>query len=247
MRPYRLYSHRMRLPMSYSNSPIVLIVLLCSPSAYANTHSSTCLLFHSDSRTLSCMDLTASISQALIANHWLTSEHDQHIVQQRSSTLPETIKPLFTHENIYEELQNDDRQISLVNTRSSISTRMSNRHQRSIDSLSSMKKGISEPNLAKDNRYLSSTASPLFSTRNLINRFKRLLPRTLSKQSLMNDNVRTRINDSDDSTSTASDTIDDIHRTRINHVNRAKHIYDTLSTSHYSSSAMNTCNRLRKQ
>ena len=91
-----------------------------------------------------------------------------------------------------------------------------------------MKKGISEPNLAKTKS--SSSASP-FSPRGLLDRFKRMLPLSLSKQSLNEMNGMTI--DSDDSTSTSSENNDDIRTSRLDHVSRVKNVYDTLSHSNH--------------
>jgi hypothetical protein len=95
---------------------------------------------------------------------------------------------------------------------------------------SAMKKGISEPNLAK-----TKSSSTFFSPRGLINRFKRILPLSLSKQSLneksIHDSNAIAI-DSDDSASTISENNDDIRTSRLDHVSRVKNVYDTLGMYH---------------
>ena len=102
-----------------------------------------------------------------------------------------------------------------------------------------MKKGISEPNLPKVSRS-KSPASTFFSPRHLIDRFKRILPLSSSKQSLNekishpHDPVTSAATiDSDDSASTSSENNDHLRTSRLDHVSRVKSIYDTLSTSNH--------------
>ena len=160
------------------------------------------------------MDLTAEVSVHLPER---VAEHRS--LQQRSSTLPEKLTNAMERENIYEELKLPP---TLPTPRSPL------RRSRPLNSSASpMKKGISEPNLAKGMR----TSSPFFSPRGWINRMKRMLPLSLSRQSLTSVNGSVVVVESDDSTSTSSDNNEEIRMSRLDHVNRVKNVYDTLSKS----------------
>lgn len=172
------------------------------------------------------MDLTAGVSLALLASGLLPADdNNPRSLQQRSSTLPQNLKDVGEHENIYEELK--------VNAPPTMkSTGHDARHRRpksEMKGVRPMQKGISEPNLVK----VSRTSSPFFSPRGLINRMKRMLPLSLSKQSLnsINGSAVVVVPESDDSTSTSSDANDDIRMSRLDHVNRVKNVYDSLSKS----------------
>ena len=108
----------------------------------------------------------------------------------------------------------------------------SNFYHKTKMSSSQLKKGVSEPNLHK-----KMTSSPFFSTRGLINRVRRFLPRSASKQSLNEKNsnrltTTTFTLESDDSISTSSDNTDEMRLSRLDHVNRIQNIYDTLGSIH---------------
>jgi hypothetical protein len=94
-----------------------------------------------------------------------------------------------------------------------------------------MKKGISEPNLAK---------GKFFSPRALFDRFKRILPLSLSKQSL-NDTTAMTI-DSDDSESLSSEYDDHLRTSRLDHVSRVKNVYDTLTSGTHINNLFNESN-----
>lgn len=101
----------------------------------------------------------------------------------------------------------------------------------------SMKKGISEPNLTKNNRS-KSPASVFFSPRQLFDRFKRILPLSGSRQSLHEKEVSTNENvsvattvDTDDSLSTSSENSDQFQTSKLRHVKRVKSIYDTMDSN----------------
>ena len=179
------------------------------------------------------MDLTAGVSHALLASGLLPADDTNHrSLQHRSSTLPQNLKNVNEHENIYEELKvtpTSTFKSSPTPTMKSTGHDTSHRRPRNgMKGARPMQKGISEPNLVKVNR----TSSPFFSPRGLINRMKRMLPLSLSKQSLTSINgSAVVVPESDDSTSTSSDTNDDIRMSRLDHVNRVKNVYDSLSKS----------------
>ena len=96
-----------------------------------------------------------------------------------------------------------------------------------------MKKGVSEPNLTKTTPQ-KSPAAAFFSPRHLIDRFKRILPHSLSKQSLNDKHHHLHdhaIIDSDDSASTSSENNDHLRNSRLDHVSRVRNVYDSLGTS----------------
>jgi hypothetical protein len=165
-------------------------------------------------RSVSCMDLTAGVSNALLSSGLLPLE-----------------KEILPKEHIYEELKN-------VIQPTKMQTLSNNRKPERNDSLktpkSIMKKGISEPNLAK---------TKFFSPRSLINRFKRILPLSLSKQSLNDINEMTI--DNDDSSSTSSESNDQIRTSRLDHVSRVKNVYDTLSTGNHMTNLFTEPNHLK--
>jgi hypothetical protein len=176
------------------------------------------------------MDLTAGVSNTLVSNGLLPIEHEQNRFLRRTSVISEKKrKSSVPNENPSEELKtskNDPRQFSLNPSHpSSKSIKKSDIpvQTRTAKSKTTMKKGISEPNLTKRSR----SKSP-FSPRGLIDRFKRILPTSLSKQSL-------NANDSDDSASTSSDTTDHLRTSRLDHVSRVKNVYDSLSISNHMS------------
>jgi hypothetical protein len=198
-------------------------------------------------RSISCMDLTAGVSNALLSSGLLPLEHTRP-TRRSSNTPSKTTKKSIPNENIYEELKTptatinkkDDSQQFLFNSSQPESkkpdvilrtpTSKSKINHPSSTIKSAMKKGISEPDLAKRSR----SKSP-FSPRGLIDRFKRMLPTSLSKQSLNekvsnhNDNITT--NDSDDSGSTSSENNDHLRTSRLDHVSRVKNVYESLSTT----------------
>ena len=195
------------------------------------------LFLISGARSVSCMDLTAGVSSALLSSGLLPLENKHTPIQRKSNTLVKDTKNFKPKENIYEELKTpvstlNNNKMQLMKTASNSSTHrtstMKIKGNRSlISNKSAMKKGISEPNLAKT----KSSSSTFFSPRNLIDRFKRILPLSLSKQSL---NEKSFIDangmniDSDDSASTTSENNDDIRTSRLDHVSRVKNVYDTL-------------------
>jgi hypothetical protein len=146
------------------------------------------------------MDLTAGVSNALLSSGLLPLDKEEFIPK----------------EHIYEELKSP---LSTFNYSKSqtISNNIISQIKIKENSKSIMKKGISEPNLAK---------TKFFSPRSLINRFKRIFPLSSSKQSLNDTNVIT--NDSDDSISISSENNDHIRTSRLDHVSRVKNVYDTL-------------------
>ncbi|CAF1456154.1 unnamed protein product, partial [Adineta ricciae] len=211
-------------------------------SASSSSTTSDSPTFDLGARSVSCMDLTAGVSSALLSSGLLALDKQCLHTDQSADIVPD--------ENIYEELKtplptltrDDGEQFQFHTKRAqtmktiSCETRFqapipkpkTNRPFANIKS--AMKKGVSEPNLAKS----KTASSTFFSPRGLINRFKRILPLSLSKQSL-NDSHAVTI-DSDDSGSTTSETTDDIRTSRLDHVSRVRNVYDTLgSGSHLSS------------
>ena len=157
------------------------------------------------------MDLTAGVSNALFSSGLLPLDIDERPMK----------------ENIYEELKPTQviiepmtpRMKSKINNQSSL-----------ITGKSSMKKGVSEPNLAK---------GKFFSPRALFNRFKRILPLSLSKQSL-NDPPPPPITtiESEDSESLSSENTDYLRLSRLDHVSRVKNVYDTLSSGNHPTTSL---------
>lgn len=176
-----------------------------------------------------------------------TFEHDEHY-----KTLDEMMSPTQFHlgevsrsvscsdltpdaeeKNIYEELSANEPKFlpfsrTPTGTMKSIASDAVFPSKMSMPSASPLKKGISEPNL-----YKKATSSPFFSPRGLINRVKRFFPLSASKQSLHEKALHriattTFTLESDDSTSLSSDNTDEIRLSRLDHVNRVQHIYDTL-------------------
>jgi len=188
------------------------------------------------------MNLTAGVSNVLLSSSLLPLEHESnpiHIISEKKR------KPSVSNENTSEKSKtspiiipkNNTQQFSLNNSQSQ--SKQINKPDlpihtpitKSKTTKSIMKKGVSEPNLAKRSR----SKSP-FSPRGLINRFKRILPLSLSKQQSLNQNDNITINDSDDSTSTSSDNNDQLRTSRLDHVSRVKNVYDSLNTSNHMSS-----------
>jgi hypothetical protein len=194
-------------------------------------------IFILGARSVSCMDLTAGVSNALLSSGLLPLEHSP--IQRKLNTLKHV-----PNENIYEELKtptatlnNNKTQIIKAKTNDSI-LRTPTLKTKGNHFKSAMKKGISEPNLAKT----KSSSSTFFSPRNLLDRFKRMLPLSLSKQSL-NDMNGMNI-DTDDSTSTTSENNDDIRTSRLDHVSRVKNVYDTLSNGNHLTNLFTDSNHL---
>lgn len=158
-------------------------------------------------RSVSCMDLTAGVSNALFS----------------SGLLPLQIEEKVIKENIYEELK------PLPSTIEPMTSRMKSKVNPStiLPLKSSMKKGVSEPNLAR---------GKFFSARALFDRFKRILPLSLSKQSLNESSVMTI--ESDDSESLSSENNDQLRLSRLDHVSRVKNVYDTLSSGTHQPSTL---------
>jgi hypothetical protein len=195
---------------------------------------------------MSCMDLTVGVSTALLSSGLLPLKQEHNHIPRRSSTLKEYAKKSFPNENIYEELKTPlstfnkgDAQQFLFNSNKTRTMKTTNdvnirtpsmktkANHVLINAKSAMKKGISEPNLAKVSR-TKSTASTFFSPRGLLDRFKRILPLSLSKQSINQQDNNGMTIDSDDSASTSSENNDDIRTSKLDHVSRVKNVYDTL-------------------
>jgi hypothetical protein len=204
------------------------------------------------------MNLTAGVSNTLLSSGLLPLEHTRPS-RRSSNTSEKTIQKSIPNENLYEELKtptpttnkNDDNQHFLFNSSQperkktdailrTPTTKTKANHLTTPGMKSTMKKGVSEPDLAKRSR----SKSP-FSPRNLLDRFKRILPHALSKQTLIekpsiqierptiqNDNIPT--NDSDDSGSTSSENNDNLRSSRLDHVSRVKNVYESLSTTNMS-------------
>ncbi|CAF4792141.1 unnamed protein product [Rotaria sp. Silwood1] len=237
-KPPRTFEHENRL--NYISKTIDQNV----PSSSSSTSDSP--TFDLGARSISCMDLTAGVSSALLSSGLLPLDKDHTDMECKSNILFDNTKTILPNENIYEELKTplatlnkDDAQQFLFNTNTNNNKRLSNDiifHSSTtktkvnhllIHEKSAMKKGISEPNLAKT----KSSSSTFFSPRSLIDRFKRILPLSLSKQSLNDTNTMTI--DSDDSISISSENNDDIRTSRLNHVNRVKDVYDSLGSGNH--------------
>ena len=200
------------------------------------------------------MDLTASASNTLLSNNRRLLKHEHNDSMHRSGILSEKVtRKSIRDKNIYEDLhtslltkvEEDDKQQLLFNSVYIQSDNVGKNNdifqtpatKIKFNNLLTtkkniMKKGVSEPNLAKT----SENKSP-FSPRSLINRLKRILPLSLSKQSL-NEKISTQndptvTNDSDDSASTSSDNNDRLLTSRLDHVSRVKNAYDSLNTSNH--------------
>ncbi|UJR26441.1 hypothetical protein I4U23_007771 [Adineta vaga] len=219
--------------------------------------------FDLGARSSSCMNLTAGASSTALSSSSSSSlfglrtpKHERYQVPRRSSVTSEkTTKKSNLNENISAEIKiasssstikiTDSPQVSTHSSQSSktnhndiilrtpLSTTTKTKMNQPLSSMKSiMKKGVSEPNLTKT----SGMKSP-FSPRGILDRFKRMLPLTSSKQSL---NEKTsNPNDSDDSTSTSSETTNDHIRTsRLDHVSRVKTVYDSLGNSSHMSSLL---------
>ena len=181
------------------------------------------------------MDLTAGVSKAVLSNGLMPLENEETRVSRRTSVLSEKKrKSLLANDE--SKISNTDSQQSVSSTsqpaskeskKSDVSLRTPTRKTKASHSptvKTAMKKGVSEPNLANRSR----SKSP-FTPRGLIDRFKRILPNALSKQSL--NQV-----DSDDSGSSSSENNDNLRTSRLDHVSRVKNVYDSLRTSSYMSS-----------
>ncbi|CAF1610386.1 unnamed protein product [Rotaria magnacalcarata] len=243
-KPPRTFQQEQRF--NYASKIIDQKVPSSSSSSSSTRDSPT---FDLGARSISCMDLTAGVSSALLSSGLLPLDKDHTDSECNSNILFDNTKQLGCDENIYEELktpiatfdgadvqqfvfdsnktQTRNGTLRDVNFRTpSKKTKVTNHvtHGKSV-----MKKGVSEPNLAKT----KSSPSTFFSPRGLINRFKRMLPLSSSKQSLneksINDIHGANI-DSDDSTSISSDNNDDIRTSRLDHVSRVKNVYDSLGT-----------------
>lgn len=149
------------------------------------------------------MDLTAGVSNALFSSGLLPLDIDERPVK----------------ENIYEELKPPHAIIEPMTPR----MKSKINHPSLVNVKSSMKKGVSEPNLAK---------GKFFSPRALFDRFKRILPLSLSKQSL-NDSSHAITIESEDSESFSSENTDHLRLSRLDHVSRVKNVYDTLSSGNH--------------
>ncbi|CAF3043923.1 unnamed protein product [Rotaria socialis] len=195
-------------------------------------------------RSVSCMDLTASVTNTLLLNDHLPLKQEQTRISRRSE------KPSLSNEpsksSVSPMLSNNDREAFLYNSsQNELNTMHTNTpsfnaplSKQKTSKKSSMKKGISEPNLTKTSR----NRSP-FSPRALLDRFKRMLPISLSKQSLNekptnhNDRISPQ-NDSDDTGSTTSENNDNIRTSRLDHVTHVQNICESLSTSNNMSSLL---------
>ncbi|CAF1496114.1 unnamed protein product, partial [Rotaria sordida] len=208
---------------------------LPSSSSSSTSDSPT---FDLGARSISCMDLTVGVSSALLSSGLLPLDKNSIDIECKSNILFDNTKKFLPNENIYEELQiplstfdkkNNVQQYNKIQTmkRSSndvtFHTPKTKINHSLIHTKSVMKKGISEPNLAKTK---SSSSLTFFSPRALIDRFKRILPLSLSKQSLNDTNTMTI--DSDDSISISSESNDHIRTSRLDHVSRVKNVYDSL-------------------
>jgi hypothetical protein len=176
------------------------------------------------------MDLTASVVSSSI----LPSENEEKCVLRRTNAISQkkrkssiTTEDLKTAKNEPQKMVSNDSQVPLKEMNkpdASIRTPTTKtKTNPSSTTKTNMKKGVSEPDLAKRSR----SKSP-FTPRGLIERFKRILPLSLSKQSLNQ-------NDSDDSGSTSSESNDHLRTSRLDHVSRVKNVYDTLGTSNHMS------------
>ncbi|UJR22631.1 hypothetical protein I4U23_025672 [Adineta vaga] len=222
----------------------------------SSTSESDSPTFDLGARSVSCMDLTAGVSSALLSSGLLPLDKECIHTDPTTNIVP--------NENIYEELKTplptltkDDGEQFLfyskrtqtmktveddTNFQGSISKSKQNRPLTNLKS--AMKKGISEPNLTKAK---SSSSLAFFSPRGLLNRFKRILPLSSSKQSLneksINDSTAMTI-DSDDSGSTTSENTDEIRTSRLDHVSRVRNVYDTLGTGSHLTSLFTEPNHL---
>lgn len=184
------------------------------------------------------MDLTASASNTISSNDRVLLTQEQNRQSFRSEKTSHTYEPLKVpltptiHTNNNETFLYNSSQ-SEINTMHKI-TPFNHLPTTKIkgSKKSNMKKGISEPNLTNSAR----NKSP-FSPRGLLDRVKRLLPISLSKQSLfektntISDNNNKIQNDSDDTGSMSSENNDDLRTSRLDHVSRVRNIYDSLSSS----------------
>ena len=167
----------------------------------------------SGTRSVSCMDLTASASNVLLSSSVLPTENEEKSVSRRTSVTSEKQRK--------SSLANDQSKVLKnippikANTKGDASIDRS----RQNSSKSTIKKGVSEPNLTKRSR----SKSP-FTPRGLLDRFKRFFPLSSSKQSLNQ-------NDSDDSASISSEHNDHFRTFRLDHVSRVQTVYDSLTTT----------------
>jgi hypothetical protein len=187
------------------------------------------------------MNLTAGTANAVLPPDRLPLKHALYQIPRPLNIISEKTIP---KENIYEELKTPsstiktpDVQHILFNSSQPkeidkndavlrIPTTKTKENHPLITTKSIMKKGVSEPNLAKT----SGSKSP-FSPRSLFDRFKRILPLSSSKQSI-------NTNDSDDSGSTSSENNDHIRTSKLDHVSRVKNVYDSLGNSSHMSSLL---------
>ena len=192
------------------------------------------------------MNLTAGVANAFLLTGLLPLDDERINSIHQPNILSDSAKEFVSNENIYEELKtpistinkDDVKQFLFNSNESRIMKKLSNDtkfHTPTIKTetnrpwtsvKSGMKKGVSEPNLTK-----IKPSSSLFSPRGLIDRFKRILPLSISKQSLNEKSVNKTNSmtiESDDSLSTSSENNDDFRISRLDHVSRVKNAYDTL-------------------
>jgi hypothetical protein len=212
------------------------------------------------------MDLTAGVSNVLLTSGLLPSDSQSTEVQHRSSNPSVTKYAMNDSTDTIDETstslsscldKHSTQDLPLVHPSPALSEKLVKRTffintptDKRKDDLatekprSNIRKGVSEPNLAKASRS-KSPVSALFSPRHILDRFKRFLPQSSSKQSLNEKNSRVddprsvrTTNDSDDSASISSESNVQSRTSRLDHVNRVRNAYDTIGTSSQISSLM---------
>ena len=214
------------------------------------------------------MDLTAGVSNALLSGGLLPLEHQPTQLPRRATNVAEIKTRSAAVENDFETLRTASNTVKIDPTlqpalynSSQVATPADKNAKRTgvfhtptikrkNNEKPAMKKGVSEPNLAKNPRS-KSPATTFFSPRHLIDRFKRMLPLSSSKQSLNEKSINSTDSnplratvDSDDSASTSSENNDHLRLSRLDHVSRVKSIYDTLGSSSHMSSLIADPNQI---
>ncbi|CAF0829324.1 unnamed protein product [Didymodactylos carnosus] len=193
---------------------------LSSNSSNSSTASDS-PTFDLGARSISCMDLTAGVSNVLTSTgpaSFLNSAKLENTYELKTplSTTSKKKKDFFNEKDDDVVFRSKTKQPSKIITKTTKS--------------GIMKKGISEPNLAISKQ----SKGTLFSPRNLFDRFKRIV--SLSKTSLNTPETPQigQDGDSDDSIST-TDNLDEIRSSRLDHVSRIKNFYDSLGGGHTNS------------
>ncbi|CAF0813783.1 unnamed protein product [Didymodactylos carnosus] len=193
-----------------------------SSSSSASSTATDSPTFDLGARSISCMDLTAGVSKTFASTGLLpltNSTKPENIYEELKTPLSATAsrkKGFFSQKDDDVVLRSNNEQPHKATTKTTTT--------------GTMKKGISEPNLATSKQ----NKGTLFSPRNLFDRFKRMV--SLSKTSLNTSDI-TQIGqdgDSDDSIST-TDNFDEILSSHLDHVSRIKNVYDSLGEGHTSS------------